>query len=148
MLRTLQPTLVTFEAVSKPGQRAQIWLKDQVAGWLPLSTAGDGLRRALQFAVAAANAGAGVLLVDEIESALHVSALRNVFGFLVRECCELGVQLFATTHSLEALDAIVEETSRISESVAAYVLGREGAARRIEGPRLRRMRAEYGFDLR
>jgi energy-coupling factor transporter ATP-binding protein EcfA2 len=148
LLRSLQPTLLTFEAIPKPGQRAQIWLRDQQAGWLPLSVAGDGLRRAFHFAVAAANAGSGVLLVDEIESALHVSALREVFGFLVRECRELGVQLFATTHSLETVDAIVEGGNEANESLVAFVLDREGPARRVEGKRLRTMREEFGFDIR
>jgi energy-coupling factor transporter ATP-binding protein EcfA2 len=148
LLRGLQPTLITFESIPKPGQSAQIWLHDQASGWLPLSVAGDGLRRAFHFAVAAANAGNGILLVDEIESALHVSALREVFGFLVRECRSLGVQLFATTHSLETIDAIVEESGRANESIVAFILNREGPARRLEGKRLRRMRDEYGFDLR
>lgn len=148
LLRGMQPTLTMFEAVPKPGQSAQIWLRDQETGWLPLSVAGDGLRRAFHFAVAAANAANGVLLVDEIESALHVSALKEVFGFLVRECRALGVQLFATTHSLETVDAIVEESDNASESIAAFVLNRKGAARRVEGKRLRKMREEYGFDIR
>ena len=148
LLRGLQPTLITFEAIPKPGQSAQIWLRDQASGWLPLSVAGDGLRRAFHFAVSAANAGNGVLLVDEIESALHISALREVFGFLVRECRSLGVQLFATTHSLETIDAIVEESGGANESIVAFILNREGPARRLGGKRLRRMRDEYGFDLR
>jgi ABC-type polar amino acid transport system ATPase subunit len=148
LLRGFQPTLITFEAIPKPGQSAQIWLQDQASGWLPLSVAGDGLRRAFHFAVATANAGNGVLLVDEIESALHVSALREVFGFLVGECRSLGVQLFATTHSLETLDAIVEESGGANESVVAFILNRDGPARRLEGKRLRRLRDEYGFDLR
>lgn len=148
LLRGFQPTLLTFEAVPKPGQRAQIWLRDEHAGWLPLSVAGDGLRRAFHFAIAAANAGDGVLLIDEIESALHVSALREVFGFLVRECRALGVQLFATTHSLEAVDAILEEGIKGDESLLAFVLERDHPVRRVEGERLRTMREEFGFDVR
>jgi ABC-type polar amino acid transport system ATPase subunit len=148
LLAGLQPTLMTFEAVPKAGQSAQIWLRDQKSGWLPLSVAGDGLRRAFHFAIAAANASNGILLIDEIESALHVSALKEVFGFLVRECRVLGVQLFATTHSLETVDAMVEESANAKESIAAFILNREGPARRVEGKRLRTMREEYGFDIR
>ncbi len=148
LVRSLQSTIITFEAIPKPGQRPQIWLRDSEAGWLPLSVAGDGLRRAFHFAVAAANSGNGVLLIDEIESALHVSALRKVFGFLMRECRALGVQLFATTHSLETVDAIVEQGAEADETIVAFVLSHEGVTRRVEGKRLRRMREEYGFDIR
>lgn len=150
LLVGLQPGLQTFEVVPRAGQSPGVYLRDKTAGWLPLSVAGDGLRRAFHFAVAATKARGGVLLVDEIESALHTSALRRVFGFLVRECQELGVQIFATTHSLEALDAVLEESRSVQDSIVAFVLGRgPGAAvRRVDGPRLHTLREEHGFDIR
>lgn len=148
LLSRFQGTETTFETVPKLGQSTQIWLREAKTGWLPLSVTGDGLRRAFHFGVAAVGAAGGVLLIDEIESALHVSALRKVYGFLVRECRALGVQLFATTHSLEAVDAIVEESAEARESLVAFVLKPDGPARRVEGARLKTMREEYGFDIR
>jgi AAA15 family ATPase/GTPase len=105
--------------------------------------AGDGLRRAFHFAVAAVGATSGVLLIDEIEAALHTSALSAVFSFLVRECAELGVQIFATTHSLETLDAIMAQ----SDSLVTYSLT-PGGVRRISQADLKVVREEHGFDIR
>ena len=49
-------------------------------------------------------------MIDEIESALHVTALTRVFELLIHNCKAYNVQVFATTHSLEAVDAILETT--------------------------------------
>ena len=146
ILVALQPTITDFHTRTREGQRPQVWLRDSKAGWLPISVAGDGMRRAFHFAVAAVGATGGVLLIDEIESALHTSALSTVFGFLVRECAALGVQIFATTHSLEALDAIMGQSTE-SDSLVTYSLTPE-SVRRISLSDLRIVREEHGFDIR
>ncbi len=146
ILTALQPSITDFHTRTREGQRPQVWLRDSKAGWLPISVAGDGLRRAFHFAVAAVGATGGVLLIDEIESALHTSALSAVFGFLVRECAELGVQIFATTHSLESLDAIMAQ-SVSEDSLVTYSMTAKGV-RRISLKDLRIVREEHGFDIR
>ena len=146
ILAALQPTITDFHTRTREGQRPQVWLRDSKAGWLPISVAGDGMRRAFHFAVAAVGATGGVLLIDEIESALHKSALCTVFGFLVRECASLGVQIFATTHSLEALDAIMAQSTE-KDSLVTHSLTPEGV-RRISLSDLRIVREEHGFDIR
>ncbi len=146
LLQSLQPTVKGFEIVTRPRQGPQVWLQDEQAGWMPISVAGDGVRRAFHFAVAAVSAKGGVLLVDEIESALHKNALRKVFGYLVRECAELDVQIFATTHSLEALDAILAEATD-EASLVVYNLSPAGAER-TSLSELKVIREEHGFDIR
>ena len=47
-----------------------------------------------------------MLLVDEIETGIHVSTLQRVFQWLTKIARELRVQVVATTHSLETVDAI------------------------------------------
>lgn len=147
LLQAFQPTLTNFEIVSRPRQGPQVWLEDSRAGWLPIAVAGDGIRRAFHFAVAAVGAQGGVLLVDEIESALHKEALGTVFGFLMRECVELDVQMFATTHSLEALDAIMEQCGNDDASLVVHGLSPTGA-QRTSLSELKIIREEHGFDIR
>ncbi len=146
LIQAIQPTITNFEILTRPNQGAQVWLKDDKTGWMPISTAGDGLRRALHFAAAAATAKGGVLLIDEIESALHRDTLRKIFGHLLRESAALDVQIFATTHSLEALDAILAEATEESPLVV-YNLSPAGA-HRTPLSRLRTIREEHGLDIR
>lgn len=86
-------------------------------GRVPSSIFGDGVRRALILAAAVVNAKDGVLLIDEIETAVHVKALDKVFKWLVKACKLYNVQLFATTHSLEAIDAILSSFLDLEEDL-------------------------------
>jgi predicted ATP-dependent endonuclease of OLD family len=74
---------------------------------MPLSTYGDGLKKVLSLAVSMVMAKDGILLIDEIETAIHIGALKNVFAWFVEACKQYKVQVFATTHSLEVIDAML-----------------------------------------
>ena len=50
----------------------------------------------------------GVILVDEIDNAIHVTAFKDVFGWFLETCIKWNVQAFITTHSAEAIDAILK----------------------------------------
>jgi AAA15 family ATPase/GTPase len=49
----------------------------------------------------------GVVLFDEIENGIHYHSMSAVWGSLVKQCRKNKVQLFATTHSRECLEAIL-----------------------------------------
>ena len=76
--------------------------------YVPLSLYGDGMKKALTMLNAIVNTEGGVVLIDEFETALHTSAMENVFSFVMEAASKLGVQLFLTTHSLEAVDKLLE----------------------------------------
>lgn len=91
----------------------------------------------------------GVLLIDEIETAIHKSALSRVFGWLVKACSDNNVQLFATTHSLEAVDAMLKVKKVDLENVVVHRLNEIGQpAQRLSGDLLYRMRYKRGLDVR
>lgn len=116
------------------------------AGLVPIQAMGDGLRRALHLAAVVTDVSeGGVLLVDEIEVGMHTTVLEEVFGWLCEACAEAGVQLFATTHSLEAVDAILEGAP--DDDLVLYRL-RKGRAKRFDGPTLRTLRFELGQEVR
>jgi AAA15 family ATPase/GTPase len=77
-------------------------------GLMPLSTYGDGLKKVLLLAASIIMAKDGILLIDEMETAIHVSALEKIFVWFVNACQKSNVQVFATTHSLEAIDALLK----------------------------------------
>ena len=113
---------------------------------VPIESLGDGVRRAFHLAalLSELNHG-GVLLIDEVEVGMHTSVLSEVFRWLGQACLKLGIQLFATTHSLEAVDAIV--ASLPDDSLCLYRL-EEKATKRYSGELLRTARFELGQEVR
>jgi AAA15 family ATPase/GTPase len=90
----------------------------------------------------------GVLLIDEVETSIHISALQKVFSWLVKSCQKREIQLFLTTHSLEAIDAIIESDIEQNELVAFHLNEQKQSSQRIYGNLLYRLRYERGLDVR
>lgn len=87
---------------------------------MPLSTYGDGIKKVLLLASNVALAKDGILLIDEIETAIHSKYYNDIFRFVVKACKKYNIQLFATTHSIETVDGFLhtgydEETGEYSE---------------------------------
>lgn len=151
LLQLLAPDVEDIEIRSPQGRGAVIYLYHLKTGYVPLAVEGDGMRRALAFASACVQARGGVLLLDEVETALHPEALAGVFRFLVNICRELGVQLFVTTHSLEAVDAMLDSVGDDVSGLVAYHLPARDSNQtvyRLGGKSIRSMRSEGGVDLR
>jgi hypothetical protein len=127
-----------------------IYIQHEKLGLAPVSTFGDGIRRLLHIALKLASVKGGILLIDELESTIHTEALQNSFRWLVKWCTEMDVQLFATTHSLEAVDALLEVTESDSDLVLYRLEPKEGKTKvvRHDGHRLRRLREELGQEVR
>jgi hypothetical protein len=150
LLTKVDPEIQDIDIPMPNGKSPSIYLKHRLAGRAPLSEFGDGVRRALAIAVALTGAVGGILLIDEIEASIHVSALGPLFKWLVEGCAEFNVQLFATTHSLEAVDAILESNGDESD-LAAFRLRQESSGivcQRLSGDLLHRLRYERGLDVR
>jgi hypothetical protein len=157
LLHQLDDRITGVEVLAEPstvprlGSQAALYLRDRGAGLLPVEAFGDGFRRVLLMALAVQRAAGGVLFIDEIETAIHVSALAKVFGWMVAACQQRGVQLFLTTHSLEAIDAILAADTTPEEDIVAYRLERQGEetrAKRYGEDLLKRLRFERGLEVR
>lgn len=83
-------------------------IKHKRLGIMPLSTYGDGIKKVLLLANGIARAAGGILLVDEIETAIHSRHYDDIFRFVIKACQQFDIQLFATTHSIEAVDGFLE----------------------------------------
>lgn len=144
--------LATKTEGSLPGNDAALYLRDKHAGLLPVEAFGDGMRRILLMALAVRRVGGGILLIDEIETAIHFSALGHVFRWIVDSCAKNNVQLFAATHSLEALDAILAADTTPEEDIVAYRLEQQqlgqATVHRYGESLLRRLRVERGAEVR
>jgi AAA15 family ATPase/GTPase len=70
---------------------------------IPAPQLGQGFNRLLRIYSALLSANAKVFLIDEVETGLHHSILPTVWKGLAAVARIEGVQIFATTHSREAI---------------------------------------------
>jgi len=130
-----------------PTDRAVLYIKHKELGIVPFYIFGDGLKRTLVIALILLTTKNGLLLIDEIETSIHVSALSRVFSWLVQTCYKREIQLFVTTHSLEAIDAML--STDIEENIVAFRLNSKGQPpQRFSSNLLHRLRSERGLDVR
>lgn len=112
-LRLLAPGLVDLNFVSTPlsgGERTPIVKITQYDEPLPLYSLGDGMLRALGISLALVNAKDGILLIDEFENGLYYTVQPDVWHLIFRVARRLNIQVFATTHSWECIEAFQKAT--------------------------------------
>ncbi len=131
------------------------YLKHKRLGYMPLSTYGDGIKKALVLVNAIVGSENGVLLIDEIETALHQQYYDKIFRFIVESCKEFNVQAFITTHSLEAIDGILNsqdyEKQDGNDDVTVVTLERDDGktySRVLPGRRVFKARDAFDFEVR
>lgn len=128
------------------GSAATLHVRHARAGLVPVHVMGDGTRRAIHLASLLVDLPpGGILLLDELEVGMHTSVLHGVFRWLVAACRARGVQLFATTHSLEAIDTLLDDAP--GEDIVLYRL-EDGKVKRIGGEMLRTVRNSLGAEVR
>jgi|GEM_PF-1610989 len=73
--------------------------------YLPIYFLGEGAVKYLSILVDIANLQDGVLLIDEIENGIHYSVYDEFLSNVISFSDEYNVQIFATTHSRELVEA-------------------------------------------
>lgn len=150
LLQLMDLEITDLVILSPNGKRPSLYIDHKLVGISPLSAFGDGVRRLLFIALTLAKVREGVLLIDEMETAIHTEALRSSFAWIVKWCQRLNVQLFATTHSLEAIDALLD-ASDVATDLVLYRLEKKESqtkAIRLERERLHRLREDLGLEVR
>jgi archaellum component FlaF (FlaF/FlaG flagellin family) len=155
LLQSIDSSILDIEILADPSSissrpRFSIYLQHEKLGLAPIGSFGDGIRRLLHIALTVPRAKGGILLIDELESTIHTEALQLSYSWLSKWCEIMDIQLFATTHSLEAVDALLEVTDSARELVL-YRLepGKEyTSVTRHDWDRLRVLREELGQEVR
>jgi len=113
---------------------------------MPLAYMGDGVGRLLQIVLAIPQARDGALLVDEIENGLHYSVMREVWEVVSNIATAYNVQVYATTHSYECVQAAYQALAdKGQDEFALHRLERvEG---KIEAVTYDREMLEAAFEL-
>ena len=134
--------------VLSPSKAADIYIEHDKLGLIPIHIYGDGIKRTLAISLALQSVNDGVLLIDEIETSIHISALSKVFSWLVKACDSQNIQLFITTHSLEAVDAMIQSIDDTDDVVAFQLNNIDNSVKRFSGDLLSRLRLDRGLDIR
>ena len=103
-IRLLEPGLDSIHFLSSAGLGSGILIGVRNSGRrLPIGTYGDGMRRLLALRLSFVGTANGVLLVDEIDTALHWTVMEEMWQFVVEVARKLNVQIFATSHSYDCI---------------------------------------------
>lgn len=73
---------------------------------LPISMAGDGVRRVLNIISSIATEDYNVVMIDEIDTGLHYSAHRLMWKAILDFVSKHDIQLFVTTHNIECIQSL------------------------------------------
>ena len=92
-----------------------------------LKSFGEGLNRLFGISLALVNCKDGVLLIDEVEGGFHYSVLPDVWKLIFKTAKDLNVQVFATTHSYDCIEAFAQAAIDDEESEGNLIrLARKG----------------------
>ena len=140
-MRRVEKRIVSF-ALDTKGQ-VYFNLGEEFNRLFPINLMGEGVQRLLCVVASVAVTSGGIVLIDEIDNGLHYSALRILWKGILQAAREYDVQVFATTHSAEALRHLTwvldeEENIQYRDDVAAYTLIR------ADDDTVRSYRHDYG----
>ncbi|MEQ8537276.1 MAG: AAA family ATPase [Coleofasciculus sp. D1-CHI-01] len=79
---------------------------------VPIGSMGDGIWRMLGLALSTVSAKGGVLLVDEIDTGLHFTAMEDMWKLILETAKKLNVQVFATTHNSDCWTSLASIASQ------------------------------------
>ena len=127
-LRLIDSRISAISMVSgdSPRTRRAIVRADHIVRPVPLRSFGDGLNHLFAIVLSLVNARGGILLVDEFENGLHHTIQLDAWRTIFRLALNLDVQVFATTHSKDAVEAFQQASAETPESGALVRLTRRG----------------------
>ena len=128
VLRLFDPSILDFSMVAgeAPGQRVGMVRAKNIDHPVPLRSFGDGMNRLFGIALSLVNAHNGILLVDEFENGLHYSVQPDAWRMVFKLARDLDVQVFATTHSRDAISSFQEVAAECEDLGVLIRLNRRG----------------------
>lgn len=128
---------------------------------VPFSILGDGIKKILYIVNKLLESKNSILLIDEIETSLHRQYYEDFFKIIFTLAQKLNVQLFITTHSIEAIEAILKfgdyENNKINDPIKIITLRKINdpttnspkiIARNVFGRYVYENRKTFNFDVR
>lgn len=113
-LRIIAPDIERISLVEDPQQQGIRYALISRKGHSspePLHSMGDGMNRVFELALGLVSASDGLFLIDEVENGVHYAAQEQLWHFIFEAASQLGVQVFATTHSWDCIAAFQKAAS-------------------------------------
>ena len=128
-LKIIAPDIIAVSMVGGEGQgqmRTAIVRSSGCSRPVPLRSFGDGLNRLFGIVLSLVNAKDGLLLIDEFENGMHHTIQLDVWRGILRLSKRLNVQVFATSHSWDAVEAFQKASAEEPEDGLLIRLSRKG----------------------
>jgi hypothetical protein len=128
-LRIVDPRIGAVSMVGGDGARTRRMAIVRAANLprpVPLRTYGDGLNRLFGIVLSLVNAKDGLLLIDEFENGMHHSVQLDAWRAIFRLATRLNIQVFATSHSWDAIEAFQKAAAETPEQGVLVRLTRRG----------------------
>jgi energy-coupling factor transporter ATP-binding protein EcfA2 len=129
-LQIIDPGILAVSMVGGEGPRrtrTAIVRAEGIPRPVPLRSFGDGLNRLFGIALSLVNAKDGLLLIDEFENGMHHSVQTDVWRAIFKLAKSLNIQVVATSHSWDAIEAFQKAASEDKESEGVLIrLSRKG----------------------
>ena len=119
-----------FSRLEQPARRVPVCTLTGTERPIPLQNLGDGVSRVFRLILSLISAENGVFLIDEFENGLHYSIQEEVWKTVFEIAEELNIQVFATTHSwdcVDAFDRVSAARGREREGVVVRLTKRDGS---------------------
>ena len=124
-LRIIDPHISAISMVGSTRRKPTAIVRaDNIAQPLPLRSFGDGLNRLFGIILSLVNARGGLLLVDEFENGLHHTVQLDAWRTIFRLAQTLDIQVFATSHSWDAVETFQKAAAEAPEEGALIRLAR------------------------
>ena len=112
-IQIIDPSVSEIKTYATFAETVFLRRKDEKAAF-PISNYGDALQKIMRYIVTIVNLENGqpegdkFLLIDEIENGLHHTVQKEFWEMLFKLAVEFNIQIFATTHSREMIEAFAE----------------------------------------
>lgn len=124
ILKEFDSAITDIFAIEEMGSTVYYVRTSEHRSAIPISVYGDGLKKSLVIFAAMISCKNGIVLIDEVETSIHTSAMSPIFRMLVKWARRLNIQLYVSTHSKEALDILLTCGDDYSEGINVYTLYR------------------------
>lgn len=128
-LRLISPDVEAVSMIGGEGPRQSRIAIVRIANTVrpvPLRSLGDGVNRLFGIVLSLVNAKDGLLLIDEVENGLHHGVQMDVWRAIFDLSRRLNVQVFATSHSWDSVEAFQKVSADDPEVGVLIRLSRKG----------------------
>ncbi|MBM4081453.1 MAG: hypothetical protein FJ278_17245 [Planctomycetes bacterium] len=144
LMRKVEPSLRKLRSL-QTGELPLIYADVGLKEMIPVTQLGQGFERLLDIYSELMAAECTVLLIDEIENGIHHSIMADIWKGLANAALDMGVQIFATTHSWECVvaahrafeatpdyDFALHRLERVDDAIRAVTYDREALSAAIK----------------